>query len=72
MGILDVDLIGYERGDAVRRRAIVDGVMRSLTTGFVYVAHDLPEVELDETYALLERFFDHFRDGRYGVDRRLN
>jgi isopenicillin N synthase-like dioxygenase len=57
MKILDVDLIGYERGDAPRKRAIVDGVMRSLATGFVYVAHDLAEAELDETYALLERFF---------------
>ena len=42
MEILDVDLLGFERGDTTRRRAVVDGVMRSLATGFVYVAHDLP------------------------------
>jgi len=55
--ILDVDLPGYETGGAAKRRAIVDGVTRSLATGFVYVAHDLPEDELDDCYAMLERFF---------------
>ena len=55
--ILDVDLIGFETGDAARRRAVVDGVMRSLETGFVYVAHDLPDSELDECYARLGEFF---------------
>lgn len=57
MPILDVDLIGFERGDTARRRAVVDGVMRSLETGFVYVANDLPEPELDACHALLTRFF---------------
>ena len=57
MEILDVDLVGFETGDAHRRRAIVDGVMRSLATGFVYVEHDLDEAELDACYAQLERFF---------------
>ena len=55
--ILDVDLIGFESGDAHRRGAIVDGVMRSLATGFVYVEHDLDEAELDTCYAQLETFF---------------
>lgn len=57
MTILDVDLLGFETGDASRKRAIVDGVMRSLATGFVYVEHDLDESELDECYAMLEAFF---------------
>ena len=57
MTILDVDLLSFESGDAARRRAVVDGVMRSLTTGFVYVEHDLPESELDECYARLAEFF---------------
>lgn len=57
MEILDVDLIGFERGDARRRRAVVDGVRRSLATGFVYVRHDLDEAELDACYAKLAAFF---------------
>lgn len=57
MEILDVDLLGFERGDGGRRRAIVDGVMRSLETGFVYLAHDLPAHELDLCYARLGEFF---------------
>lgn len=55
--ILDVDLIGFERGDAIRRRAVVDGVRRSLETGFVYLRHDLDEEELDACYAALSEFF---------------
>ncbi len=55
--ILDVDLLAFERGDSARRAAVVDGVMRSLVTGFVYVAHDLPEALLDEAYEHLEAFF---------------
>ena len=57
MTVLDVDLLGFEKGDADRRRAVVDGVRRSLATGFVYLAHDIPENELDTCYAQLERFF---------------
>jgi isopenicillin N synthase-like dioxygenase len=57
MAVLDVDLLGFEKGDADRRRAVVDGVRRSLATGFVYLAHDIPENELDACYAQLERFF---------------
>jgi isopenicillin N synthase-like dioxygenase len=56
-GILDVDLLRYERGDARTRRAVVDGVLRSLATGFVYARHDVPADLIDEAYAALERFF---------------
>jgi isopenicillin N synthase-like dioxygenase len=55
--ILDVDLLKFERGDSAARRAVIDGVMRSLTTGFVYTSHDLGEAFLDEVYGTLQRFF---------------
>ncbi len=55
--ILDVDLLAFERGDRDRRAAVVDGVMRSLQTGFVTTSHDVPEEHIDEAYALLARFF---------------
>ncbi|MGE3621377.1 MAG: isopenicillin N synthase family dioxygenase [Acidimicrobiia bacterium] len=55
--ILDVDLLAFERGDARARRAVVDGVRRSLATGFVYTSHDLPEEVIDQAYAALEAFF---------------
>lgn len=55
--ILDVDLLAFEQGTAGQRRAVVDGVMRSLTTGFVVVSSDLPLDLLDEAYGLLGRFF---------------
>lgn len=55
--ILDVDLIAFERGDQTRREAVVDGVRRSLATGFVYTSSDLSEDLLDTAYAMLERFF---------------
>ena len=57
MEILDVDLLAFERGGRARRAGVVDGVMRSLVTGFVYVAHDIPGDLLDEAYARLEAFF---------------
>jgi len=56
--ILDVDLLAFERGDAASRRAVVDGVMRSLRTGFVYTSHDLSETLLDEAYGMLQQFFE--------------
>src|SRR6187402_1433837 len=34
--ILDVDLLAFEQGSGAQRRAVVDGVTRSLATGFVY------------------------------------
>lgn len=56
--ILDVDLLAFERGDAATRRAVVDGVVRSLRTGFVYTSHDLSDTLLDEAYAMLRTFFE--------------
>ena len=55
--ILEVDLLAFESGDADARKAVVDGVMRSLATGFVYVGHDVSEDLIDTAYELLERFF---------------
>jgi isopenicillin N synthase-like dioxygenase len=55
--ILDVDLLAFERGDATTRAAVVDGVRRSLQTGFVYTANDLPESLLDDAYGMLAAFF---------------
>jgi isopenicillin N synthase-like dioxygenase len=55
--ILDVDLIAFERGTAEQRRAVVDGVRRSLATGFVYTSHDLSEDLLDTAYGMLREFF---------------
>jgi isopenicillin N synthase-like dioxygenase len=56
--ILDVDLIAFEKGDSTKRKATIDGVMRSLCTGFVYAAHDLSETMLDEAYGMLKQFFE--------------
>ena len=55
--ILDVDLLAYEQGGPEQRRAVVDGVRRSLATGFVYTSHDLSEAMLDDAYGMLEAFF---------------
>jgi isopenicillin N synthase-like dioxygenase len=55
--ILDVDLLAFEKGDSATRRAVVDGVRRSLETGFVYVAHDVPADLLDRAYGMLAEFF---------------
>ena len=55
--ILDVDLLAFERGDGAARAAVVDGVRRSLATGFVYTSSDLPVDLLDTAYGLLQRFF---------------
>lgn len=55
--ILDVDLARFEKGGAEARRAAVDGVRRSLETGFVYVRHDIPAEVLDSAYELLACFF---------------
>ncbi len=55
--ILDVDLLAFEQGGQAQRRAVVDGVMRSLRTGFVYTSHDLSEDLLDTAYAMLAEFF---------------
>lgn len=55
--ILDVDLLAFEHGTAAQRAAVVDGVRRSLETGFVYTSHDIPEDFLDLAYHQLARFF---------------
>lgn len=55
--ILEVDLLAFERGSGARQAAVVDGVMRSLGTGFVLTTHDLPAALLDQAYGLLEQFF---------------
>ena len=68
--ILDVDLPAFESGDAATRRAVVDGTMRSLATGFVYVRHDLSEDLLDDAYGRLSDFFalPQERKDRYTVE----
>lgn len=55
--ILDVDLLAFETGDHARRRAVIDGVIRSLATGFVYTSSDLSEDLLDTAYGMLREFF---------------
>lgn len=55
--ILDVDLLAFEQHTGPRRKAVVDGVARSLATGFVYTGHDLSEDLLDTAYAMLREFF---------------
>jgi isopenicillin N synthase-like dioxygenase len=56
--ILDVDLLAFEQGSGAARRAVVDGVTRSLATGFVYTKHDVSDDLLDTAYAMLRRFFE--------------
>jgi isopenicillin N synthase-like dioxygenase len=62
MDILDVDLLSFERGDHHRRKAVVDGVRRSLVTGFVYTSHDMSETLLDDAYGMLREFFSRSAD----------
>ncbi len=56
--ILDVDLLAFEQGDDTARLAVIDGVMRSLATGFVYCDTDLSETLLDDAYGMLRQFFE--------------
>lgn len=56
-GILDVDLLAFENGTDSQRKAVVDGVRQSLTTGFVYTSHDLSSTMLDDAYGMLQEFF---------------
>ncbi|MFT6390720.1 MAG: isopenicillin N synthase-like dioxygenase, partial [Ilumatobacter sp.] len=56
--ILDVDLLAFENGSSAARRAVVDGVTRSLVTGFVYTSHDVSDDLLDTAYAMLREFFE--------------
>ncbi|MDH4146551.1 MAG: isopenicillin N synthase family oxygenase [Acidimicrobiia bacterium] len=62
--ILDVDLHAFERGGPQARRAVVDGTVRSLRTGFVYTSHDLPASLLDEAYGMLAEFFSRPADAK--------
>ena len=55
--ILDVDLLAFENGSTAERSAVVDGVKRSLATGFVYTSSDLSEDLLDTAYGMLREFF---------------
>jgi isopenicillin N synthase-like dioxygenase len=55
--VLDVDLLAFERGSDAQRRAVVDGVTRSLGTGFVFTSHDIPPDLMDDAYAMLQQFF---------------
>jgi len=55
--ILDVDLLAFESHTGAQRRAVVDGVTRSLATGFVYTRHDLSDDLLDTAYGMLAEFF---------------
>lgn len=56
--ILDVDLLAFETGSSEQRRAVVDGVTRSLATGFVYTSHDVSDDLLDTAYGMLREFFE--------------
>lgn len=60
--ILEVDLLAFEHGTGTQRRAVVDGVRRSLTTGFVYTRHDLSADMLDTAYGMLTEFFNRPHD----------
>jgi len=60
--ILDVDLLAFESGDDATRAAVVDGVMRSLRTGFVYTSHDIGEDLVDAAYGMLAEFFEAERE----------
>lgn len=55
--ILDVDLLAFEESDRHARVAVIDGVMRSLRTGFVYTSHDIGEALLDTAYGMIAEFF---------------
>lgn len=61
-GILDVDLLAFENGSGDQRRAVVDGVTRSLATGFVYTSHDVSDDLLDTAYGMLREFFEKSPD----------
>lgn len=68
--ILDIDLAAFEHGAPPARAAAVEGTMRSLRTGFVYVNHDLPDDLLDTAYGLLRAFFAQTAEekGKHRVD----
>jgi len=55
--VLDVDMLAFENGGKADRNAVVNGVMQSLKTGFVYTSHDMSQDFLDEVYGMLSLFF---------------
>ena len=63
--ILDVDLLAFEGGTDAARKAVVDGTMQSLRSGFVFTRHDLSTDLLDTAYGMLEQFF------RLSVDEKV-
>ena len=42
--VLDVDMLAFERGSSNAKQTVVDGVMKSLETGFVYTSHDMSKI----------------------------
>lgn len=62
--ILDVDLLAFENSTGAARRAVVDGVTRSLATGFVYTQHDVSEDLIDTAYGMLATFFQLEQDAK--------
>lgn len=62
--ILDVDLLAFENSTGSARRAVVDGVTRSLATGFVYTHHDVSEDLIDTAYGMLAAFFELDQDAK--------
>lgn len=62
--ILDVDLLAFEQRTGPARRAVVDGVTRSLATGFVYTRHDVSEDLIDTAYGMLATFFQLDHDAK--------
>ena len=62
--ILDVDLLAFENSTGAARRAVVDGVTRSLATGFVYTEHDVSEDLIDTAYGMLAEFFGLAQDDK--------
>ena len=55
--VLDVDMLTFEQGSKNDKKSVVDGVMRSLETGFVYTSHDMSQDFIDEVYGMLGIFF---------------
>ena len=64
--VLDVDMLTFEHGIGDAKRAVVDGVMKSLETGFVYTSHDMSQDFLDEVYGMLGEFFSNISRKRKG------
>jgi isopenicillin N synthase-like dioxygenase len=60
--VLAVDMLAYEKGSDTVRKSVVDGVMKSLNTGFVYSSHDMSQDFLDEVYGMLDQFFSKTQD----------